>query len=142
MQPRPLYESTHDIVKEVEIAGVLETVWECDVHKLPRSYQWDYGAFRDGNMQAVFEIKCRKKKYNTLILSLHKIMKGHDYDRVGIRAFVVIEWLDGLYYLRLPVPLGRDHCRVEWGGRKDRNDAEDMEPVVHIPVEMFTKFNV
>jgi|TARA_Y100000296_G_scaffold59472_1_gene68662 hypothetical protein len=134
---RPMYERENDLDKEREVAEHLSKLWGYDFIKLPIRYNLDYMLFDSGGTaKAVAEIKCRGKKYDTLILSLEKWNKGINYFKAnGLEFILLVRWPDGLYYFK--------YCgnffNIKWGGRKDRNDCQDMEPVVHIPSKEFIK---
>ena len=50
-----------------------------------------------------------------------------------------VQFNDGLY-IHHGTHATLRHLQITFGGRTDRNDPEDIEPVVHIPVKaLFTK---
>lgn len=85
------------------------------------------------------EIKCRKVArdvYPTLILSAHKYINAMQMRNMfDIPLLIVVRYTDGLYFWEVD---GRK-LDVRHGGRADRGDWQDVEPVVHIPVELFEK---
>lgn len=133
---RPQYETPADLSRQERVAVRLEIAWKCELHPLPISYGWDYGMFRGDVMLGVVEIKCRDQKYDTLFISLAKLMRGRDYQQAGFATFLVVSWPDGVYWVKNPEP---DELRTQWGGRNDRGDPQDMEPVCHIPVDAFRR---
>lgn len=135
---RPLYESERDRAAEHEVMELaLAKIQDVDKFvKLPISYGWDYGLYGDGRLQAVAEVKVRKQKYGTFFVSLHKVMRGFDYMRAGLRAYLLVRWPDGIYGHRLMEPSVNAY-HVDFGGRHDRGDNADQEPVVHIPLTQF-----
>jgi Holliday junction resolvase len=130
---RPRYESASDVDNELLVVTELCDRWHCTARKVPISYHFDYVLMR-GKPVAVVEIKCRKRRYETLILSLQKAVMLHFYaQQMGVKPLIVVHW-DKTYFTALqPV---RDY-QITWGGRIDRNDDQDMEPVIHIPSEDF-----
>ena len=51
----------------------------------------------------------------------------------GLDALIIVEWEDCIGYTQLD-----GDWIIKTGGRVDRNDWQDIEPVVHIPVTEFT----
>lgn len=59
----------------------------------------------------------------------------------GKPVVLVIGFADGDYYIKITPELVK--AVVEGvGGRHDRGDAKDIEPVVHIPIDMFKQVGV
>jgi hypothetical protein len=142
---RQQYESEYDLKREREVANTIEKSWGCDMHKLnPHLYQIDYMATVSGNRSLLFwsEIKCRNNlcdTYPTLMLSLHKLMKGAELSRTtGSNFFIFVRFKDGTI-------MCHQYCdaidyNVEYGGRTLKTrDSCDIEPVVHIPMDLFQK---
>ena len=117
--------------------------------KLPKFYQIDYALLdtdpRDkpageAKIRAFVEIKRRGMKfgkYATFMLSYHKWLHGR---RLAIEANVpfllVVEFEDGIRACRAE----RDFIlALAWGGRTDREDEQDSEPCVFIPMSHFLK---
>jgi len=134
---RPLYESFNDLTNEQRVAANLSTLWKADFHKLPRSYHVDWMACRDNQTVAFAELKCRQNErlaYPTFMISLAKWMRGKELAKeAGVPFIIIVDWTDGTFFLKVqnqPVTYG-------FGGRKDRNDLQDMEPVVFIDTSYF-----
>lgn len=133
---RPIYETTINITKEAAIAGELSAAWNCDVIKLPRLYSCDYAAMRDGSVSAWIEIKCRNRSYPTYLLSLHKWLKGVELSNVTGKPFIlVVSWDDKIIYKNVT----NEPVKIVIGGRKDRGDPADIEPMVEIEISGFKK---
>lgn len=135
---RPLYESQADLQNEVQVAEHLNKVWGCKFHKLPMSYSVDWMIIRDKPV-AFAELKCRKNdstKYLTLMLSLNKWVKGSQFaNELDIPFLIICRWNDGLFYHTV----GESEVTYGIGGRTDRGDSQDTEPVVYIPVTSFKR---
>lgn len=135
---RPLYESSEDLANEQQVAKFLSEKWGCTFKKLPISYHIDWVVMRD-KPQAFVELKCRKnesKKYPTLLLSLNKWMRGKELSKeLGIPFIVAVKWTDGVFFHTA----GSADVSYGFGGRTDREDSQDIEPVVLIPVENFKR---
>jgi hypothetical protein len=114
-------------------------MWEVDFHKLPRAYHVDWMLTKRGEAKAFAELKCRnnpRSQYPTLMLSMHKWMHGKAMaQEIGGKFLVIVKWSDGIFYHT------QGWCDVTYGvgGRKDRGDSQDIEPVVHIPTDYFKR---
>lgn len=135
---RPLYESQADLQNEVQVAEHLNQVWSCRFHKLPMSYSVDWMLMRDKPV-AFAELKCRKNdstKYPTLMLSLNKWVKGIQFaNQLDVPFLIICRWTDGLFFHEA----GSVDVTYGIGGRTDRGDSQDTEPVVYIPVTSFKR---
>ena len=135
---RPLYESQADLQNELQVAEHLNKVWHCKFHKLPMSYNVDWMIMRDIPV-AFAELKCRKNdstRYPTLMLSLNKWVKGSQFaNELDVPFFIICRWTDGLFFHEV----GSNPVTYGIGGRTDRGDSQDTEPVVYIPVESFKR---
>ena len=130
-----LYETAEDLRRESDVIAFYAAQKNCDYQKLPIAYKADYALLRGGELKAFAEIKCRKvahDKYDTIILSL---LKWHDINalaqRVKVPAMLVVRYTDGVY----TIPMREVPDSIEIGGRVDRGDDRDVEPVVHYRVE-------
>jgi hypothetical protein len=134
---RPLYESSKDLENEQSVAAALSQAWGCSLNKLPMSYHVDWVLESEGKLCAFAELKCRnnpRSKYPTLMLSLNKWVRGCELAKYsGVPFILVVRWSDGLFWIKhtdTPITTGI-------GGRHDRNDKQDIEPVVYINTEHF-----
>tara|TARA_R110000751_G_scaffold231149_3_gene332553 strand:+ start:1141 stop:1569 length:429 start_codon:yes stop_codon:yes gene_type:complete len=134
---RPIYETAADLEVENGIARHLKAEYGLDCRKLPVSYRIDWAVFKGKKLVGFMELKARKvtkTKYPTLILSLSKLMAGCELaSKTSTIFWLGVKWLDTFGVCRITPPFRN----VEMGGRTDRNDAADIEPVVHVPVERF-----
>jgi hypothetical protein len=134
---RTFYESSKDLDEEKSVATFLSSKWNLTFYKLKPSYKIDWIIFKNGQVSTVAEIKRRhvnRLTYDTLMLSLDKWMTGKAMAaEMKVPFMLLIKWDDGLFWYKAgvsPVTYG-------FGGRKDRQDPQDMEPVVFIPVRHF-----
>lgn len=139
---RPQYESNIDLTNEQRVAAKLSILWRAYFHKLPKSYHVDWMVCRNNQTVAFAELKCRQNTrfaYPTFMISLAKWMRGKELAREAKVPFIIIvNWTDGTFFLKVqdqPVTYG-------FGGRKDRNDSQDMEPVVFINTSYFINTKV
>ena len=121
---RTQYESKEDrtieqkLIKDYVSTGAL---------KLPKSYGFDFMVQHGPKLPEVWEVKRRKKKYSTWFVSLLKLLKAQHYEALGIKAYALVEIEGKVYTLRFT----ETPYYIEWGGRSDRNDSADQEPMVH-----------
>tara|TARA_R110000824_G_C14735265_1_gene626797 strand:- start:74 stop:502 length:429 start_codon:yes stop_codon:yes gene_type:complete len=95
--------------------------------KLPQSYGFDFIVHYGTKSPEVWEVKRRKKRYDTWFVSLLKLLKAQHYEALGIKAYALVEIEGRVYTLRLT----ETPYFIGWGGRSDRNDSADQEPMVH-----------
>lgn len=134
---RPIYETPADaLVERATIDRFCKWVKAVAV-KLPRSYSVDWALVRGAGVVAWAETKRRRNRredYPTLMLSLNKVREGVALAAdTGSKFIVVVEWDDCVGWIEPDLAA----LSVGIGGRKDRNDPADMEPVVHIPTGSF-----
>lgn len=101
------------------------------VRKLPVAYEVDFCVLRDERVIGVVEVKVRTRAYDTLLVSLHKAQALRRFAACGLIAWLLVQVPAGLYARRV---LPDEPLDVRWGGRKDRGDWQDMEPVAHFPM--------
>jgi hypothetical protein len=136
---RPIYENSNDLSNELRISQYLENCWKAKFVKMPISYHIDWAIVRDNEIKAFAEYKRRhnlKDRYETLMLSLNKWRNGRSLGAdLGVPFFIIVEWDDGLYYYNtnIETPI------YGFGGRLDREDLQDQEPVVFINTKLFCK---
>jgi hypothetical protein len=136
---RPFYESSKDLATENEVAEALSKKTGYVFHKLKIAYHVDWLVMQENKPKYVAEIKRRfnvKDQYPTLMLSLHKWMNGKQMSKeMNVDFVVIIKWDDGVFCHAA----GDSPVIYGFGGRKDRNDDQDQEPMVFIPVDKFKR---
>ena len=149
---RPYYEKGADLSREDFVAGKLEALsrWQYEkdgrqphfdvkFYKLPLSYALDFYTY-----QRVVEVKCRENphdQYRTFFIALRKWRDGLVLAKaLGTqgRFVIAVGYTDGIYTLTVD-PIAPPLVYVQWGGRSDRNDQGDAEPMVHIENRLFVK---
>ena len=119
---RPLYESKSDLENEQRLIKLVARRY----HKLPLKYRFDY--FVPAPIAKMWEIKIRHKTYPTWMVSLSKLIAAKSYEAVGIEAWALIDMAGVIYKMRfMDTPVDS----YEGGGRVERNNQQDMDPVVH-----------
>lgn len=122
---RPMYETPQHLKVEKEIAQALEKAWKCNLYKLPISYRADYLALR-GKPVGVIEVKHRTKRYPKMFLSLHKFLESKALaEKLMVPFVLVYGFPEGIWWGNVSsYPLD-----IEVGGRTDRGDWQDTEPM-------------
>jgi len=134
---RPTYETAENRGKEAEFADRLSKVSGKQFRKLPKAYRADYGVLdAAGYLTAFAELKCRTndaRRYGTYILSLHKWLSLLSLATAapGLKSLLCVRFTDCDMVYRVQ---DGDDVAIKWGGRADRGDWQDQEPVVHIPM--------
>jgi len=107
--------------------------------KLPRSYRLDWAALRNDAITAWIEMKRRYRtfdQYDDTFLSLHKMIAAKELNaHTGLRCLFAVQFDDCLAYADL---LDDFDWKITFGGRTDRGDWQDVEPIVLIPMRAFT----
>jgi hypothetical protein len=136
---RPLYETADDRSRELAAINRLLRNSGKTVRKLPIRYGVDFAVLKEGEITAWVEVKCRfndSDKYSTLMISAAKVWQGvYTSINTGKPFFVVAEWKDKIGFIKIKTVEG---LFLGFGGRSDRNDAQDVEPVYFIDICKFT----
>ena len=76
-----------------------------------------------------------KDQYDTYMISVGKVMSAHSLTKAtSLPCLLVVRWSDAIGWIDLEMTAQK---YVGWGGRVDRKDAQDMEPVLHYDIEAF-----
>lgn len=134
-----MHETESSLHSEGQLAKRLEKAWECSLRKLTVPYRVDFALEKEGAVQAWVEVKCRNypsTRYPTLMISVLKwetgIMRAQ---ATGLPFIIAIGFADGIKYYRYS---SEHKVSFTWGGRtRLTRDQSDIEPVVHIPMELF-----
>lgn len=140
MTSRPFYESDIDRSNEAAAIAVLADLYECSYRKLPISYGLDYALVRpDNSLLAIAEVKCRSNSsqtYPTIFVSALKRMKALELRRaLNIPTLFVPVYTDGIFL----IDFKEKPDSVTIGGRKDRGDKADIEPMIHYRTERLAR---
>lgn len=131
---RPTYETASNLAAEMAVLRRLEHQWKCVGQKLPIAYQLDYALTVEDKIVAWAEIKCRTTKYSDMYLSLHKWMAGKNlYRDTGLPFILVYSFKHEIYWK----PVHNDNPELEIGGRWDRGDWQDTEPMAVFKLDTF-----
>ena len=137
---RPIYESEADKERERKLANQVASKWGLQAKENPKMYPIDFCFVDDnGEVEGFGEIKIRTHAFGTFptyMLSVHKAADAKALaSATGKRVLLVVQWSCGTIAF---LDLDTTPAKVEWGGRVDRGDGQDMEPVNHYPIEDFT----
>lgn len=135
---RPIYETSENRKNERLAAKELAEIFDCQVVQNKKLYPADYSLVRNGKVSAIGEIKvrtCSKDKYSTFFISADKIHKCKNFAReFKLQFFLFVWWSDGLYGLNL---MDTETEKLTIGGRFDRGDSQDVEPMAHYDTSIF-----
>jgi len=141
MSDRPIYENEASLKGEADTIFEVNKAWKVDLVKMPIKNKIDCLMKRksDGEPKAFVELKrrtCKRHKYPTYMISLDKWVAGLSLEMTTKLPFIlVVDWLNEIGYLKCHDVI--NEITVNMGGRSDRSDAQDIEPVVHIPIYLF-----
>ncbi len=140
---RPIYETEENKKRQNDMRSILESKWSCVLQDLPYKYQLDWMAFKDKKPMAVLEFKHREKlsfdAWPRYMISLDKWIRAREISQEMCLPFImVITFTEGTYYGSFLHNESFDLSYM-WGGRLDRNDAQDSEPMVLLPLKHFKK---
>ena len=135
---RPKYETFEDLSKEtIAIKKFISSFGEpVDFVKLPIQYKMDFCLIDNKTIKTFVEVKCRtneKIAFSTYIISMSKVVVARSYSDFGVNCILLVQWTDQMGW----VDLSSKEWEAKIGGRKDRGDWQDIEPVVHIPISEF-----
>tara|TARA_R110000751_G_scaffold101852_3_gene196191 strand:+ start:569 stop:1066 length:498 start_codon:yes stop_codon:yes gene_type:complete len=140
---RVMYESGEDLASEAEIIDLIEKKWVCQSSKLAIKHQLDYLLLRNQKGVAWVEIKARGtplRQYPSCMIAMTKIMAARALSETSkLPSFLVVRWSDNCGYIRIDTLLDFE---ISMGGRTDRGDKQDIEPVMLIPIHNFTELSL
>ena len=135
---RPIYEAPEHVSKELTVASYVCNVFSCTYEQFPPLHALNGKLVRNGITDAVVEIKIRNNastKYPTLMMSANKWKRGLEWAHKENKPFLlVIKFTDGVFLTKVAADYPESI-----GGRTDRNDPNDMERCVYIPISSFKK---
>lgn len=141
MKSRPIYETKEDLRNERRIMQMFRDLGvQCE--KLPRSYHLDFcvkGLPIFNAELAWFEYKRRNINwgdYPDIFVSLNKAMKARELPG---SSYFIVETNDAMMITDFRIPFVDN---ISFGGRTDRGDWQDVEPVVNIPIKNFWSLDI
>lgn len=139
---RKTYETADHIAAEKKAFDYyFRTEYSPGYIKAPKYYPFDY-CVKDSKGRIIegVEIKVRDvdlEKLGSVKISLQKFAKLVSMTWV-LPISLIVQANDGMYRLELRGKSYEDITPCVWG-RRDRGDADDMEPCVEIPLHLFKK---
>jgi hypothetical protein len=141
---RPLYENSTNLANEREVALYLEEIWKCEAVKLPIKYGLDYSFRRNNTLFGFCEIKCLNYELSQFdrmsggyFISLNKFMSAKSLvEFTSLPFFLILDLPDGIWFRRF---VEFDNLKFVVNGRKDRDDWQDVEPMVLLETNLFKK---
>ena len=142
---RPIYENDNDLRSEKNLISYVSDCWNVASYKLPMSYKIDYAMYRidtgtsasaSESLVGFAEVKVRTHTFGTFptyIISLGKVMEARRLAReTNTKSILIVSWTDRTGYLDF-----FSHNQIRHGGRSDRNDWQDQEPMCHFDLKHF-----
>lgn len=134
---RPYYETKETIAAEDEIAKMVSDHTGFEWHRNKQAFRIDYTFTSGDHIRLLAEVKVRTHPYDqfeTLKLSASKPVTAKVYEQVlNVPVILVVSFADCVRWIDLTA---RPDEVVNWG-RKDRDDADDIEPSVAWRVSRF-----
>jgi hypothetical protein len=143
---RAIYETPEDKERERAAVAAFAARYGLDTVELPPRYPVDFAVVREGDggldeVTAFGEVKIRSNpadRYPTAILGAAKWAEAITLaERTGCKLILLYGWDSGKDIRWVELTKLTNPPRIAPGGRTDRGDNQDEEPVVHIPVELF-----
>ena len=125
-----------DTASENEVAQLMETKWNCQVHRTGYLDAWDYTGTKDGRTVFIAELKTRNNpstQYPTLYLSAHKWFRLLQASTgLDVPAIFIARFTDSILYQ----PINKiDARKSTMAGRTDRaGAANDLELMILVPI--------
>ena len=109
------------------------------LHKLLDNDPADFALTHKGKVEAMVEVKCRtcdKRRFDTYLISTNKLRRLKRAAKASrCLPILLVEWTDALAYIIITDA----NYKVALGGRDDRCDLYDREPVAHLPIRLFVE---
>ena len=135
---RRIYETEQDRKTEAFAAKCLEEVSNCKILQNKKLYAADYSILKNNKITAIGEIKVRNNdrfKYDTFFISADKIHKCKSFAReFDLQFMLFVWWNEGIYGCNLTE---KKPLYLDIGGRWDRGDKQDVEPMAHFDPKDF-----
>ena len=122
---------------EETAAEQIKAAWGLTAKKLPRLYHLDFVLLdKENGIRAFAEVKTRSNTqhlYPEYMIGLSKVLQAKKLSEVtGYASLLIVQWSDVTGWINL-----LEHQRFGWGGRKDRNDPQDLEPMAFFTASAF-----
>lgn len=135
------YYTSYHYNNEENLRIYLENKYNLTLKRNKTLYKYDISVLKNGVITGLMELKDRNYKYGrytTYIISLDKIKEGVTYtEYFGLPCTLVVRFTCGTILSYRINPEEIKNFTLTYGGRTDRNDPNDLEPLVNIPFELF-----
>ena len=134
---RTQYESEADRRAETSVIEKVVQAFDVDgYHKLPISYVLDFAVTKSNRVIGFVEVKarsCEMQTYPTFFVAVKKVLAAGEFERLGLKTRLFVKWRDCIGYTLL-----REPDQITYGGRFDRGDPADQEPLAHFDINRFS----
>lgn len=134
---RTQYESEADRRAETNVIEKVVKAFDVDgYYKLPISYVLDFAVTKSNRVIGFVEVKarsCEMQTYPTFFVAVKKVLAAGEFDRLGLKTRLFVKWRDCIGYTLL-----REPDQITYGGRFDRGDPADQEPLAHFGINRFS----
>ena len=122
---------------EETAAEQIKAAWGLTAKKLPRLYHLDFVLLdRNKDIRAFAEVKTRSNTqhaYSEYMVGLSKVLQAKKLCEVtGYASLLIVQWSDFTGWINM-----HQHHRFGWGGRTDRDDFQDLEPMAFFTASAF-----
>ena len=144
---RPTYENKYTLAEEEDFKTLFERKFsDVELRKNPIQYRMDFSVLDRQSEKIIAMVEYRSRRYTKnkidefggVKISLMKILTGIEMsEKMGIPVQVFFKFMDtprGEYYRFLMTRENYDRCGTGWMMLTSRNDPQDCEPVVTIPI--------
>jgi hypothetical protein len=142
---RPIYQTPAHLVAQREIIAQYSRARRMIAVEMPDLSRYDYEMHDGKAVREIVEVKDRPKirfrsiKESGYGISHRKLSDLRNAARSRpVGAVLLVRMSDGLYVA--PIPSG-GKWRTAMGGRKDRNDPQDIEMMEFVPQSQFRKID-
>lgn len=143
---RPIYETEETLDREREIITRICHAWRCEAVKLPYKYNLDYALCRGDEILGWCEVRDRNYSWQRLdelggyMLAYAKWEKAMMLAAISQLPFTLaVQCTDGLRVAIFKDPLPKLEPSIAGMPASKRNDWQDVEPCVFIPIEGFVR---
>ena len=145
-----LYETDRDRDNEKIAMEILKKVTGCDYERLPKTHRVDIVQIdKSGTISAWIEYKRRThfvNQYPSMMVSTTKLTEGVMLSRMTNLPFYLVVGFESphseeepeLYRLEVGIKTIQE-SHIAMGGRKDRGNPSDREPVCYIDIPAFQR---
>ncbi len=142
------YETEKDKAHELEIKAIVEATGKVKLGKTKTFSRVDFVMLRpNGTAIGLCECKARthaSDHYDTFIIDFDKVESSlflcrhfqNDETLGPLGYFIFVKFTDGVFCYKHN---STHPLKIKEGGRTDRDDKRDLQPVVHIPMNYFRR---